>query len=84
MVYKYTIGERDQFMARAISEGGESSKGSGVLVGVVGMMHLDGIEQFLISDHGYRLVNGLCPKVENSMVDSKLKPSRTFENSIIS
>ena len=43
-------------MARAIAE---ANDGDSVLVGVVGMMHLDGIERALVGAYGYTLVKPL-------------------------
>ena len=72
--------DRDVFMANSISEGlnrpaaaaGKASK----LVAVVGMMHLDGIQNTLISRYGYKLVNiPTCP-VESSTGSSSDQPRR--------
>ena len=69
LVYDALIGERDQYMAQAIAEANINNT---VLVGVVGMMHLDGIERALVNRHGYTIVSykNKCPKVENKLVDS--------------
>ena len=104
LVYGALIGERDSYMARAIagagagsgvSSGGStgvSSGGGGVsegmLVGVVGMMHLDGIEKHLVEDHGYKIVSTNCPRSSvnggDALETNQLSPSRSFENVIIS
>ena len=69
-------------MAKAIAE---VNTNGNVLVGVVGMMHLDGIEKALVNTYGYTVVRSNCPKVENKLVDSKLNlPYGTFDIPIIS
>ena len=49
-------GERDAFMAEAVG----SSPGSS-LVGVVGMAHMGGIENYLVQNKGFSVVNRNCP-----------------------
>lgn len=97
LVYEALIGERDTYMARAIADAGSTagmsvgsanssaSLNEGVLVGVVGMMHLDGIEKHLVADHGYKIVSTNCPRSVNDVMESnQWSPSRSFENVIIS
>ena len=55
LVYSALIGERDEYMAKAI----ENAKGK-VLVGVVGMAHMSGIEKFLMQK-GFYVVKRNCP-----------------------
>lgn len=69
-------------MARAIATSGSSDS---MLVGVVGMMHLDGIEKHLVADHGYQIVSTNCPRSVNDVMESnQWSPSRSFDNVIIS
>ena len=101
LVYEALIGERDLYMAHAIADAGASSTLSttttkttgtgtrtgteGVLVGVVGMMHLDGIEKHLVAEYGYKIVSTNCPRNADEVVESnKWSPSRSYENIIIS
>jgi pheromone shutdown protein TraB len=51
-----TIGERDAFMAEAVG----SSPGKN-LVGVVGMAHMGGIENYLVANKGFSVVKRNCP-----------------------
>lgn len=64
---------RDVFMANSISEAlsRPPAASASKLVAVVGMMHLDGIQNTLISRYGYKLVNiPTCP-VESSTDSSR-------------
>jgi pheromone shutdown protein TraB len=96
LVYEALIGERDTYMARAIADsvvvtgasassrtGVSSGVSEGLLVGVVGMMHLDGIEKHLVNDHGFKIVSTNCPR-SDVLETNQLSPSRSFENVIIS
>jgi hypothetical protein len=51
-----TVGERDAFMAEAVG----SSPGKN-LVGVVGMAHMGGIENYLVANKGFSVVKRNCP-----------------------
>jgi hypothetical protein len=55
-VYAALIGERDIFMA----EGLATSSGVNI-VGVVGMAHMEGIENYLTKSKGFSVVNRNCP-----------------------
>ena len=49
--------ERDIYMAQSISE----AKSSKSLVGVVGMAHMSGIENYLTKNRGFKVVKRNCP-----------------------
>ena len=57
LVYDALIGERDIYMAQSISE----AKSSKSLVGVVGMAHMSGIENYLTKNRGFKVVKRNCP-----------------------
>ena len=84
------VGERDNYMARSIAEasgGGGGSAGVGALVGVVGAMHLDGIESVLRRDFGFRRADedALCGGPAPSLVGSmELERSAAVEIPIVS
>jgi hypothetical protein len=56
LVHAALVGERDVFMAEAIA----SSPGMN-MVGVVGMAHMEGMENHLTQQKGFRVVKRNCP-----------------------
>lgn len=65
-------------MAQSISE---ANIGSNVLIGVVGMMHLDGVEKALVSTYGYTLVKSACGGVGDSVVTAATIGNEDLANS---
>ena len=55
LIYQAMIGERDAFMAKAMSD----CSGSKRMVGVVGMAHLPGIERNL-QNYGFVMKKRVC------------------------
>jgi pheromone shutdown protein TraB len=60
--YANEIGERDAFMSAAIAKENATN-----LVGVVGMMHMDGIERNLVSNYSFTVVNRTCTTTDSTM-----------------
>eukprot|EP00953_Heterococcus_sp_UTEX-ZZ885_P024627 13459-Heterococcus_DN1.PRE.2 len=56
LLYNAMVRERDQYMATSLG-GYLQTTGNKCAVGVVGIAHMDGIEEFLQQDFGYKLVN---------------------------
>jgi pheromone shutdown protein TraB len=56
LLYNAMVRERDQYMANSLG-GYLQSTGNKCAVGVVGIAHMDGIEEFLQQDFGFKLVN---------------------------
>jgi pheromone shutdown protein TraB len=56
LLYNAMVRERDQYMATSLG-GYLQTTGNKRAVGVVGIAHMDGIEEFLQQDFGYKLVN---------------------------
>ena len=58
-------------MANAMAEGNMADTiGGRSIVGVVGMMHLDGIERTLVNKHGYQVVSNPNCSVDTELADS--------------
>ncbi len=93
LVYDALIGERDEFMARALAEKSTApspeptlsdSRGNVIrIVGVVGMMHMDGIETVLTESQGFKIVNTNCPRKVGESGDD-VPPRYGFEIPIVS
>ncbi len=68
-------------MARALEE---VSRNATSVVGVVGMMHMDGIERSLVQDHGFKLIRPLTQCSVSGEALDKADLARRFEIPIIS